>query len=102
MPAIDVRAGAEGRPVGLTDNRAVREAHKKARTRRAVYVGCGSRIWTYDLQVMSLTSYRAAPSRATKMSRISTEQKRKKADIRRMNDSGPPFELWMSSSNALH
>jgi hypothetical protein len=24
---------------------------------------------------------------------ISTEQKRKKADIRRMNDSGPPFEL---------
>jgi hypothetical protein len=27
------------------------------------------------------------------MSRISTEQKRKKADIRRMNDSGPPFEL---------
>ncbi len=25
--------------------------------------GCGSRIWTYDLQVMSLTSYRAAPSR---------------------------------------
>jgi hypothetical protein len=27
------------------------------------------------------------------MFRISTEQKRKKADIRRMNDSGPPFEL---------
>jgi hypothetical protein len=27
------------------------------------------------------------------MSRISTEQKRKKADISRMNDSGPPFEL---------
>jgi hypothetical protein len=27
------------------------------------------------------------------MSCISTEQKRKKADIRRMNDSGPPFEL---------
>jgi hypothetical protein len=27
------------------------------------------------------------------MSRISTEQKRKKADFRRMNDSGPPFEL---------
>jgi hypothetical protein len=27
------------------------------------------------------------------MSRISTGQKRKKADIRRMNDSGPPFEL---------
>jgi hypothetical protein len=42
---------------------------------------------------MSLTSYRAAPSRATKMFRISTGQKRKKADIRRINDSGPPFEL---------
>ncbi|WP_333567404.1 hypothetical protein [Sphingorhabdus sp.] len=72
---------------------------------------------------MSLTSYRAAPSRATneaifrspgslfcfpfcigktaagcsiplyQMPCISTEQKRKKADIRRMNDSGPPFEL---------
>jgi hypothetical protein len=27
------------------------------------------------------------------MFRISTEQKRKKADIRRINDSGPPFEL---------
>jgi hypothetical protein len=27
------------------------------------------------------------------MSRISTGQKRKKADISRMNDSGPPFEL---------
>jgi hypothetical protein len=27
------------------------------------------------------------------MFRISTGQKRKKADIRRMNDSGPPFEL---------
>jgi len=27
------------------------------------------------------------------MPHISTEQKRKKADIRRMNDSGPPFEL---------
>ena len=26
--------------------------------------GCGGRIWTYDLQVMSLTSYRAAPPRA--------------------------------------
>ena len=26
-------------------------------------IGCGSRIWTYDLQVMSLTSYLAAPSR---------------------------------------
>ena len=26
-------------------------------------IGCGGRIWTYDLQVMSLTSYRAAPSR---------------------------------------
>ena len=26
-------------------------------------VGCGGRIWTYDLQVMSLTSYRAAPPR---------------------------------------
>ena len=25
---------------------------------------CGSRIWTYDLRVMSPTSYRAAPSRA--------------------------------------
>ena len=25
--------------------------------------GCGGRIWTYDLQVMSLTSYRAAPPR---------------------------------------
>jgi hypothetical protein len=36
---------------------------------------------------------RAAPSRATKMFSIQTEQKRKKADIRRMNDSGPPFEL---------
>ena len=28
---------------------------------RATY--CGSRIWTYDLRVMSPTSYRAAPSR---------------------------------------
>jgi hypothetical protein len=27
------------------------------------------------------------------MFRISTEQKRKKADIRRMNDSGQPIEL---------
>jgi hypothetical protein len=27
------------------------------------------------------------------MFRISTGQKRKKADICRMNDSGPPFEL---------
>jgi hypothetical protein len=27
------------------------------------------------------------------MFRISTGQKRKKADIRRINDSGPPFEL---------
>jgi hypothetical protein len=27
------------------------------------------------------------------MPHISTGQKRKKADIRRMNDSGPPFEL---------
>ena len=26
-------------------------------------IGCGGRIWTYDLQVMSLTSYRAAPPR---------------------------------------
>ena len=29
--------------------------------------GCGGRIWTYDLQVMSLTSYRAAPPRANKL-----------------------------------
>jgi hypothetical protein len=42
---------------------------------------------------MSLTSYRAAPSRATKSPPISKGQKLKKADIRRMNDSGPPFEL---------
>ncbi len=27
-------------------------------------IGCGGRIRTYDLQVMSLTSYRAAPPRA--------------------------------------
>ncbi len=26
-------------------------------------IGCGRRIWTYDLRVMSPTSYRAAPSR---------------------------------------
>jgi hypothetical protein len=73
---------------------------------------------------MSLTSYRAAPSRATnKTTSLSPgslfcfpfcirktaagysiprhqlndpfrdRQKRKKTDIRRMNDSGPPFEL---------
>ena len=29
-----------------------------------ILIGCGSQIWTDDLQVMSLTSYRAAPSRA--------------------------------------
>ena len=29
-------------------------------------IGCGGRIWTYDLQVMSLTSYRAAPPRVKK------------------------------------
>ena len=29
-----------------------------------ILFGCGGRIWTYDLQVMSLTSYRAAPPRA--------------------------------------
>ena len=27
------------------------------------YFGCGSRIWTYDLRVMSPTSYQTAPSR---------------------------------------
>ena len=29
-------------------------------------IGCGGRIWTYDLQVMSLTSYQAALPRDQK------------------------------------
>ena len=34
-----------------------------AMKKRICIFGCGSRIWTYDLRVMSPTSYQAAPSR---------------------------------------
>ena len=38
--------------------------YKKRGSETSSFVnGCGGRIWTYDLQVMSLTSYRAAPPR---------------------------------------
>ena len=37
-------------------------------------VGCGGRIWTYDLQVMSLTSYQAALPRDQKTKDMSKYQ----------------------------
>jgi hypothetical protein len=44
--------------------------NKKAACFEAAFwkLGCGGRIWTCDLQVMSLTSYRAAPPRAKVLS----------------------------------
>ena len=35
-----------------------------------LFNGCGSRIWTYDLRVMSPTSYQTAPSRAILSSKL--------------------------------
>ena len=47
--------------------------YKTSTIKKVGIVGCGGRIWTYDLQVMSLTSYRAAPPRANIISKKKTK-----------------------------
>ena len=47
----------------LLPRRAAHYSKQKITVKPLLKSGCGDRIWTYDLRVMSPTSYRAAPPR---------------------------------------
>ena len=75
---------------------------KPLKRKRFQEVGCGGRIWTYDLQVMSLTSYQAALPRDQKTKDMSKYQQLQWLFLVAEEGFEPPTHgLWFHRSNQL-